>query len=1093
MKKILLLFSLLVNFLSINAQNNTFYRKYNLPGMQGALQIAATLDGGFAATGQHESSAQGSGHGECDIYVYRLDVCGNILWFKLYGTPSQEGGKSIIQTNDGGFLVSGLYEGSGTNRAFNMKIDANGNVQWLKKYTCEWMMYAEEISTGGYTCIGRNTNVLYLMKIDNLGNLLWSKALSNMGDMGLYLKNLSNGDILLTSIKANLGKDIVVGRFDGSGNAIWIKNYGGTGYPDADHTSWSCKAAVDEIAGTAVVTSPTLLGGLGGENILAAKVDINNGNVIWAKALGGANRDQSRDIVKYPNGYAILGHSDSYPVAANSQPGVTEAMAEKDILLFSLSDAGNLQWARTYGGNDRDKGVGVRFNLDNGFTMSAFTTSPFFGNLDSSMDPLFIKTDSVGIVACQMSSPPLSIVNIALTATNTGSVANGNITASVPAYGVINFTPSDSYLCQSCSTTPIFTPSDTMVCTGDSVFFTNTTTVGLTCFQEWEIENQNFSGSSNPGYVFNSPGDYNIYLYSTCGVLSDTLMLTIHVYEPVINAPPAMCIDQSTIQLSSNIPGGSWSGNGITNPIFGSFNPAIGAGSQIITYTIPQLCIVLDTIIINALPIIDAGPNISVCFSLDSMIGIPTNNAVSYAWNNANGLSAINVSNPTLNLTNLSNSTPLNVSYILTGTETLNGIGCDNSDTMMVVINPLPNIGAGPDISICQFDPITLNGTGGVSYTWNNGVVNNTPFNQNSNSVTYTVIGNNVFNCFNSDSMTVSMNLLPNVTAGSDTIICTGDQLVLSGSGAQNYTWNNGQTNNNPFIPPSGITNYVVTGTDGFGCFNLDTLVATVYNVPIPTFTYTIDCYSHTITFTNITQGSSNINPAAILSSNWDFGDNSANSNLTNPQHLYSSNGNYSVTLTTSSSEGGCNDSVTQVVNIPIIPSVTSTVVLGCDMRADFTGSVIPNNTPLNYINWDFGDGNSLTSTNLSTTYNYLNPGVFNTNFSFIDVNNCTYSFFLPIEIFNNELLDDQEIPNVITANGDNVNDEFLLDGVIDICLEYEIVILNRWGNKVFQTNQFGQVFKGDDLNGETLSEGVYFYIIRADSQERVGHITIIK
>ena len=141
-------------------------------------------------------------------------------------------------------------------------------------------MYAEEISTGGYTCIGRNTNVLYLMKIDNLGNLLWSKALSNMGDMGLYLKNLSNGDILLTSIKANLGKDIVVGRFDGSGNAIWIKNYGGTGYPDADHTTWSCKAAVDEIAGTAVVTSPTLLGGLGGENILAAKVDINNGNVI---------------------------------------------------------------------------------------------------------------------------------------------------------------------------------------------------------------------------------------------------------------------------------------------------------------------------------------------------------------------------------------------------------------------------------------------------------------------------------------------------------------------------------------------------------------------------------------------------------------------------------------------------------------------------------------------------------------------------------------------------------------------------------------------------------------------------------------------
>ena len=1078
---------------SISAQNNTFYRKYNLPGMQGALQIAATLDGGFAATGQHESSAQGSGHGDCDIYVYRLDVCGNILWFKLYGTPGQEGGKSIIQTSDGGFLVSGLYDGAGTNRAFNMKIDANGNVQWLKKYTCEWMMYAEESPTGGFTCIGRNTNVLYLMKVDNLGNLVWSKALSNMGDMGLYLKNLTNGDIIVTSIRANLGTDIVVGRFDGLGNSIWIKSYGGTGYPDSDHTTWSCKAAINEVAGEIVVTSPTLLGGLGGENILAAKLNLNNGNVIWAKALGGANRDQSRDIVKYPNGYAILGHSDSYPVAANSQPGVTEAMAEKDILLFSLTDAGNLQWARTYGGNDRDKGVGVRFNLDNGFTMSAFTTSPFFGNLDTSMDPLFIKTDSVGIVSCQMSSPPLGIVNIALTATNTGSVANGNITASVPAFGVINFTPSDSYLCQSCSTIPIFTPSDTMVCTGDSVFFTNTTTVGLTCFQEWEIENQNFSGSSNPGYVFNSPGDYTIYLYSTCGALSDTHTLNIHVFEPIINAPPALCIDGGSIQLSSNIPGGTWSGNGITNPIFGSFNPMIGAGTQIITYTIPQLCIVLDTIIINSLPIIDAGPNISVCFSVDSMIGIPTNNAISYAWNNANGLSAINVSNPTLNLTNLSNSTPLNVSYILTGTETLNGIACDNTDTMMVAINPLPTIGAGPDISICQFDPITLNGTGGVSYTWNNGVINNTPFNQNSNSVTYTVIGENSYNCINSDSLTVLMNLLPIISAGNDTILCAGNLLTFQATGAPNFTWNNGQTNNTPFAPPSGINNFVVIGTDQNGCINADSLIATVYNVPVPTYSYVVDCYSHNVTFTNTSLTSSNLNPTANLVSNWTFGDGQFANNVTNPQHLYGTIGNYNVTLYTNSSEGGCNDSVTQVVNIPIIPSVTSTVILGCDRRADFTGSVNPINTPLNYINWDFGDGNSLTSANLSTTYNYLNSGVFNASFNFIDVNNCTYSFFLPLEIFNNELLDDQDIPNVITANGDNVNDEFLLDGIIDICLEYEIVILNRWGNKVFETSQFGPTFKGFDLGGELLSEGVYFYIIRADSQERVGNITIIK
>ena len=64
----------------VNSQDNTFFRKYNLYGMQGGLQLSVTSDGGFIATGQHEGNG---GNGECDIYVYRVDLCGNIVWFKL--------------------------------------------------------------------------------------------------------------------------------------------------------------------------------------------------------------------------------------------------------------------------------------------------------------------------------------------------------------------------------------------------------------------------------------------------------------------------------------------------------------------------------------------------------------------------------------------------------------------------------------------------------------------------------------------------------------------------------------------------------------------------------------------------------------------------------------------------------------------------------------------------------------------------------------------------------------------------------------------------------------------------------------------------
>ena len=92
------------------AQDNTFFRKFNLSGMQGGLQLEATADGGFIATGQHQDNGSA---GSCDVYVYRVDACGNNLWYKLIGNGDGEGGKSIKQTADGGYIVASHYAGIG--------------------------------------------------------------------------------------------------------------------------------------------------------------------------------------------------------------------------------------------------------------------------------------------------------------------------------------------------------------------------------------------------------------------------------------------------------------------------------------------------------------------------------------------------------------------------------------------------------------------------------------------------------------------------------------------------------------------------------------------------------------------------------------------------------------------------------------------------------------------------------------------------------------------------------------------------------------------------------------------------------------------
>ncbi|NBO61325.1 MAG: hypothetical protein EBU82_10195, partial [Flavobacteriia bacterium] len=325
MKTILLgLFIAVFSFL-FRAQDNTFYRKYNFGGMQGALQLATTLDGGFVATGQHEGNGSA---GDCDIYVYKLDVCGNIEWFNIYGTAAQEGGRSIQQTADTGYIVSGLYA-QGPNRAFNMKLNPQGVTQWIKLYPFEWMMYAVEAANGDFISTGTGSSQLFVIRTDNQGNLLWSKRIDGMGTTSLYLYELNNGDILVACIGVGNGKDISLCRLDANGNFLWGKAYGGSGWNDQDHTAWSCKGAVNQTDNSIVLTSPTYLGGMAGENILVAKISILDGSVQWARAAGGSDRDQSRDIAKYPGGYVILGNTASFPTPVNAAAGITEAMGEK--------------------------------------------------------------------------------------------------------------------------------------------------------------------------------------------------------------------------------------------------------------------------------------------------------------------------------------------------------------------------------------------------------------------------------------------------------------------------------------------------------------------------------------------------------------------------------------------------------------------------------------------------------------------------------------------------------------------------------------------------------------------------------------------
>jgi hypothetical protein len=247
----------------------------------------------------------------------------------------------------------------------------------------------------------------------------------------------------------------------------------------------------------------------------------------------------------------------------------------------------------------------------------------------------------------------------------------------------------------------------------------------------------------------------------------------------------------------------------IAGDVVNLFNPSIyGVGSVQVdyTYTDSNGCLNKDSIdvIVNSLPIVDAGNDKIICFG-DSVI-LEGNGANSYIWNN--GVIDGNDFNP--NSTN---------NYILFGTD---ANLCSNSDTVLVVVNSLPIVNAGIDQSICFGDSTTLFTSGSLNYSWSNGIINGQPFvPYSTNNYVLTVTDVNL--CINSDTVNVTVNSLPNVDAGNDFQICLGDSVILNGNGAQLYNWNNGVINGTAFTPLS-TASYLLTGSDQNGCINSDTV-----------------------------------------------------------------------------------------------------------------------------------------------------------------------------------------------------------------------------------------------------------------------------
>lgn len=305
---------------------------------------------------------------------------------------------------------------------------------------------------------------------------------------------------------------------------------------------------------------------------------------------------------------------------------------------------------------------------------------------------------------------------------------------------------------------------------------------------------------------------------------------------------------------------------------------------------------------------------------------------------------------------------------------------------------------------------------------------------------------------------------------------------------------------------------YNVTGTQTLQLISVsnhdcwDTSKRMVFINPVPTPHFTVDnssgCPEHCVEFINATPNTSPV--ATINDWYWNFGNGEdIHSKTMNSQHTCYTNNSHSVvapfnvTLTVKT-DSGCVASVIKNNFITVYPTPVANFTLTPDLGNVVEPQVAFTNQSQDYTKWYwmFGDSNNLDSVNSNPTHYY-------------QTNDATY-YYAVLTVQNQYGCQDTAkhkvtiepefmfyIPNTFSPNNDDVNDEFT--GVGIGILEYELRVFDRWGAKVFQSNDIKQGWNGK-MRGydEDCKEDVYTWKVELKnvfkkSYNYVGHITLLR
>ena len=364
--------------------------------MYGSTLIQQTTDGGYimAAMTTSNDGDISENNGDADYWVVKLDEAGNIQWEKSYGGSGYDEPKSIQQTADGGYIVVGystsndgdISENHGGSDYWLVKLDDAGNIEWDKSYggsESEDTKVVRQTEDGGYIIAGGSRSTdgdvegndggilgYWIIKVDETGNLEWQQFYGNYLIAFLY-------DFIFTSD----GGYMAVGAGSDTGDTFefWILKMDETGNLEWEQTFGGgfldyAESVIETSDGGYLVAgysySNSIVGNDREADALILKLS-QTGEVEWYKAYGGELYEVFNTVQETPDGgYICLGWSDS------SDDDVSENYGYGDYWLVRLDVEGNLIWEKSFGGTQYDESYcDIVITEDGGYILAGASQS----------------------------------------------------------------------------------------------------------------------------------------------------------------------------------------------------------------------------------------------------------------------------------------------------------------------------------------------------------------------------------------------------------------------------------------------------------------------------------------------------------------------------------------------------------------------------------------------------------------------------------------------------------------------------------------------------------------------------------------------